>query len=371
MIQFFMLQVLLHIADAPCHGAQYHDSTCSDDYPGGDPGGQHLDDLMQQLIDKEIMYFFGCIRKSDTITMVKLFNSSLQGLNKHYPSIKIFNLVETRSLIDGIFKSVTASISSSVDTLMAGDRQHREYTISELIPCWDDLPFQEVMVTPPPDIGAAVKIELPRQPMKIKMAPQPFAEGAQKLAYHALTDGGKHIVLKQSKWTDARSNCIKRCLETAQTHAVSINFSATFNSDKPYDIDTMEIQFVRVGVMQVTDKGGKQCYFTYEPYLNAANYTKFTGNFSYVPDHEDHILNTTCQAFSHYTWVKSGKELVICDLQGMKFRSKVVLTDPAIHYCNNILFYGSTNLGPRGIERFFQLHTCNEICEEMKLERPA
>ena len=132
----------------------------------------------------------------------------------------------------------------------------------------------------------------------------------------------------------------------------------------------MEIQFVRVGVIQVTSEDKKHHYFTYEPYLKAESYSKFTGNFKFVPEHEDHVVNNMCQAFSHYTWVKSDKKLVICNLQGMEFRSKLVLTDLAIYYCKNVLFHGCTNLGPKGIERFFQLHRCNIVCTEMQLVRP-
>ena len=176
--------------------------------------------------------------------------------------------------------------------------------------------------------------------MRIKIAPQPFAKGAQKIAYHALTEENEHIVLKQSKWYNAKSNCIKRCLETAQSHTISLNFAATFHSDKPLYGDTMEIQFVCVGVIQVTSEDKKHHYFTYEPYLKVESYSKFTGNFKFVPEHEDHVVNNMCQAFSHYTWVKSDKKLVICNLQGMEFRSKLVLTDPAIYYCKNVLFHG-------------------------------
>ena len=322
---------------------------------------------MKRLIDEKITYFFGYIKKSHTLKMVKAFNSSLYALSKHYPSIKHFNLSETRSLIDGIFRSVTDSISATIDILMSGDRIRREYSIDEEIPHWDGLQFQEVMITPPSPPGSSVTIESPSQPMRIKIAPQPFAEGAQKIACHALTENGKRLVLKRSKYSDARSNSIKRCLETAQVHAIAVNYASVFNSDKPYNVDSSEIQFVRVGVMEVTDEQ----YFTYEEHLSSSDrYTKFTSNFGYVPEHEDHTLNTTCQAFSHYTWVKSGKELVICDLQGIKFRSRVILTDPAIHYHSNVLCHGSTNLGPRGIEEFFQKHKCNEICTEMNLERP-
>lgn len=111
---------------------------------------------MQRLINEEISFFLAYIEKTDTQKMIKVFNASLQSLNNHFPLIKIFNLKETRSLIDGIFKSVTDSISATVDTLMSGQRQRKEYTINEEIPDWNELSFQEVMVTPPPGVGLAM-----------------------------------------------------------------------------------------------------------------------------------------------------------------------------------------------------------------------
>ena len=53
--------------------------------------------------------------------------------------------------------------------------------------------------------------------------------------------------------------------------------------------------------------------------------------------------------FSHYTWVKSEKNLIVVDLQGVGSW----LTDPAIH-CTNKLRFGRTNLGADGIARYFK-----------------
>ena len=73
------------------------------------------------------------------------------------------------------------------------------------------------------------------------------------------------------------------------------------------------------------------------------------------------------QAFSHFTWVHSKKQLVVCDLQGTIKRDKILLTDPAIH-ADKYMQFGSTNLGTQGIKLFLRRHKCNEICREMKLE---
>ena len=363
--------MLIHIADAPCHGTNYHDLPHGDSYPEGDPADLQLDHLMKQLAEKEILYYFGYIKKDDTSKMIKAFNSSLQTQSNGIYSIQQFDVSDPSNLLEGVFKSVTCSIMA----VLGSARFPREYTIDSRIPDWSALKPQQVMVTPPPTIGHAPKREIPHQPIKIKVAQQPFAVGGQKLVYHAYkVDAQEHIVMKQSKWTDPRSNCIKRCLETAQVHAIAANFSAAFNREAAVHADASPIEFVSVGVMLVPD-GSQPHYFTYEPYikkLSTSDYIKFTSNFDYLLSggkyDEDQIYNDTCQAFSHFTWVKSGRKLVVCDLQGVKSRFKLILTDPAIHY-TNILCHGSTNLGMKGIDKFFQVHKCNDICRALKLDK--
>ena len=46
--------------------------------------------------------------------------------------------------------------------------------------------------------------------------------------------------------------------------------------------------------------------------------------------------------------------------------SQYVLTDPAIH-CKEPRF-GSTNLRQVGMESFFEVHECNNVCARMRLK---
>ena len=366
------MQVLIHVADAPCHGAQYHDLDIGDDYPEEDPRGLKLDDLMKRLAEKQIAYHFGYIKKAHTLAMIKAFNSSLLEQSRRLLFIQQFDSRQTSDLSENVFRSITTSIGATCEVLTAeSNRELCDFTIDEKIPHWDSLPAQQVLVTPPPQPGAIAMLEYPKTPMSVKIAPEPFGVGNQRLAYHGLdVTQNSHIVIKRSKWSDERSNCLKRCLETANVHAIAAKFSAQFNEEKPLIVSSSEIRFIPVGVMRQIKDGENEQNFTYETYLGCSEFTKFNSNFAYVPGGKDHTLNATCQAFSHYTWVRSGKQLVVCDLQGKKIGSNVILTDPAIHDLS-VLHHGTTNLGEKGIERFFQLHKCNDICRAMQLERPA
>ena len=73
------------------------------------------------------------------------------------------------------------------------------------------------------------------------------------------------------------------------------------------------------------------------------------------------------EAFTHYTYHRSGGSLIVCDLQGRyrfnkysKSKCRFELTDPAI--CSRSRNYGVTDLGEKGIESFFANHICNKFC---------
>jgi Alpha-kinase family len=91
-----------------------------------------------------------------------------------------------------------------------------------------------------------------------------------------------------------------------------------------------------------------------------------------VKNHVQSIVFTpsqVAQAFSHFSFLESGKKRLVCDLQGVFNDEKNILqfSDPVIHYYNhedtsrkNI--HGRTDRGRKGIEDFFATHSCQEHC---------
>jgi hypothetical protein len=80
------------------------------------------------------------------------------------------------------------------------------------------------------------------------------------------------------------------------------------------------------------------------------------------------------QAFSHYTYLASGRKRLVCDLQGV-YDEKVRLlkfSDPVIHYHNSQrldrqFVHGRTDRGKKGIAMFFATHHehCGHLCKLM------
>jgi len=97
-------------------------------------------------------------------------------------------------------------------------------------------------------------------------------------------------------------------------------------------------------------------------------FTKFTSNNGWIANECDvgwAVL--AMEAFSHYTYYRSGGHLIVCDLQGRyrhnqysREKCRFELTDVAI--CSRSRIYGPTDLGEKGIETFFANHRCNKFC---------
>lgn len=116
------------------------------------------------------------------------------------------------------------------------------------------------------------------------------------------------------------------------------------------------------GDVQRTSDGTK---YLIEPFIR--DFCKYTSNNGWI-NKEASWEGQALEAFTHYSYHKSGGSLIICDLQGRyrhdrfnRKRCRFELTDPAI--CSRARSYGPTDLGEKGIETFFANHQCNKYCE--------
>ena len=99
------------------------------------------------------------------------------------------------------------------------------------------------------------------------------------------------------------------------------------------------------------------------------DFTKFTSNSGWIDSGQSWDI-LAMEAFSHFTYHRSGGMLLVCDLQGRyrkdkfgrgaKNKSRFELSDPAI--CSRKRSYGPTDLGEKGIDSFFCNHVCNQFC---------
>ena len=204
-------------------------------------------------------------------------------------------------------------------------------------------------------------------PMTVQLAEDPFSCGAQNLAYRAFDlNTKKKIVFKRSKFSensyeDRKSSCIDT-REKMKIYIIAESYARVFNTEKP--ANTSNIYFAEIGICEVKDGSSGIVTYTFEDFIEG-KYEKFSSNVGWASRSKQAAV---LHAFSHYTWVKSNKDLVVCDLQGVMKCDGIYLTDPAIH-CHDYMKLGRTNFSTTGMKEFFARHSCNEICEAMNLER--
>ena len=139
----------------------------------------------------------------------------------------------------------------------------------------------------------------------------------------------------------------------------AIRLCEDWNDECPYGKEIL----MTLGDVKQTRSGNK---FLVEPLIRY--YTKFTSNNGWIGDSDTlgwAVL--AMEAFSHFTYHRSGGQLIVCDLQGRyrhnrynRSKCRFELTDPAI--CSRNRSYGPTDMGEKGIESFFYHHECNSFC---------
>ena len=78
---------------------------------------------------------------------------------------------------------------------------------------------------------------------------------------------------------------------------------------------------------------------------------------------DNRLVRQTPQAFSHFTFERSGHELIVVDIQGVGD----LYTDPQIHTSEGTE-YGDGNLGVKGMALFFHSHSCKLFLVAKPLE---
>ena len=196
----------------------------------------------------------------------------------------------------------------------------------------------------------------------------PFTKGRFRLAYRGKYTappskvGGEFVIKKNKEsfaWESTDWDKTIQIYKLSQTLAVSFNQFCNGTS----------IRYVDVFVWQVYSAGlqiGPRLneYVLVEDYI-PGEFTKWCNNLGYISPSSELM-----PAFMHWSWVNSGGQYMIADLQGVRINSQFILTDPAI--MSNTVGggqYGCTDTGIEGIAMFFRRHSCNKFCNG--LPRPT
>jgi hypothetical protein len=93
-------------------------------------------------------------------------------------------------------------------------------------------------------------------------------------------------------------------------------------------------------------------------------FKKFNSNSGWESD--DSAL---LPAFTHWTYEVSHHQFMVCDLQGVKYDSCYVLTDPVVHSAEQLYYGTGADLGVVGMEDVMKNHQCNFVCDMLRLPK--
>jgi hypothetical protein len=102
------VRTLIHIADAPPHGLDYHEPHISDRFPEGDPRGNDLRVLLRELAHDVDMTFIGLNRSTDMF--IKEALAAYRSVQKHTFTVADLRPQDTRFLTPIAMRTVSDSI---------------------------------------------------------------------------------------------------------------------------------------------------------------------------------------------------------------------------------------------------------------------
>ena len=112
-------------------------------------------------------------------------------------------------------------------------------------------------------------------------------------------------------------------------------------------------------------------HVTIEEFIDGT-FVKYINNNGVITCDEGEVRNKS-EAFIHFTWERSGKNLMVVDLQGVEY----CLCDPEVasmDICSKDeegketeFFFCLGNLSEEAITTFQRLHVCNDICKALSL----
>ena len=360
-----MTRYLFHIGDAPCHGRRFYNKA-EDSYPRGDIRGLKIADLMKKLSSLNIQYYFTEINSS-TRKMIKEFDKELQSAKGH--PIKTLNLpsaddllkILSNAVIDSIMRSKSLSLNHSVGkskkTLIINKSQINWSgfgMVKHQVEFYDSC-FDGQICDAQKSVINHKKIET-----NILIDTRPFANGALRFATAAILEingSQRQVVLKESLFADDVYNTEKHIKTSIEGQIMACFLAKEFTKISP---SQKRIRIVDIGYLRDIETG---IFYSVEEYF-PGKFIKWSSNAGFINEDE---YSATLDCFAHWSYHATNQFLVVTDIQGCKYMHDYLLTDPAITCPDQMERFGTTNLGKKGLTKFFESHRCNHICRHLNL----
>ncbi|CAF1506990.1 unnamed protein product, partial [Didymodactylos carnosus] len=238
-----LVRIMIHVGDAPAHGRRYHD--LSDQhvyYLANDNDGSIGYSYIQELIDLNVKYYFGRLT-STTDKMIEQFRNYAE--NKI--TIEEIDLNKFENLLPFIVESISQSISATTSSLLRSHAENdpeavnanhtsaknnqRNIVFQKTEPTWSNITSKRVQVIRY-ECNEQLQCTPRTQSWHIKIAENPFSEGALRLAYYGLMQYKDHwekVVLKEYKHTNRGANTKDKYLDVLDCQTIACYFALEFN----------------------------------------------------------------------------------------------------------------------------------------------
>ena len=196
-----------------------------------------------------------------------------------------------------------------------------------------------------------------------------FATGGCRDAYKATAMKGLYGNLVVKRYRADQIEALNRLFasaeshtrKTVQMHVLAHHFAALLHNELPVGYGK-SFKYTKLYYSKIKDE-----YVTIEQYIEG-KFTKYVNNTGDIINNEKEV-GLKAEAFAHYSFVKSGKQLMVLDLQGVEFQlcdpeiasTKLYADDSSIYFC-------AGNLAAKAIDTFFAQHQCNKFCELLNLD---
>lgn len=203
------------------------------------------------------------------------------------------------------------------------------------------------------------------------MERKPFASGGFRNAHLASPlsgmKPGKYVI---KKFKADQVNDIERLFKSIEEHtrksvqmnALARNFTIMLAKDKPQEYGP-HLCYTKVYFGKLRE----EC-ITVESFLDG-EFQKHINNTGEISSETKTDLTLKAESFTHYTYEKSNKELMVLDIQGIGHQ----LIDPEIATSSLMdpdhthIYFCCGNLSVTAIDKFLEVHTCNRFCAMLGL----
>jgi len=205
---------------------------------------------------------------------------------------------------------------------------------------------------------------------RLSLSKEKFTSGSFRDAYLSTAFSelapGKYV-LKKFKQDQVQE--IERLFSSMETHtrkmvqmnALARNFAQKLAAEAPVEYGS-HLNYTKVYFGKLYG----QCVRV-EEYLEGT-FQKHVNNNEYVCG-DGGELSSKAETFSHYSYVKSGKQLMVLDIQGVGYSlsDPEIATSELLDSADNSIFFCCGNLLSQAIYKFKEEHICNRFCDLLEL----